>query len=58
MATKAARKIHTKSVAKEEKSSGWDLVGRGQARLTAASPRLQSARQEEANYPFSAISAL
>ena len=25
MATKAARKIHTKSVAKEEKSSGWDL---------------------------------
>ena len=32
--------------------------GKRQARLTAASPRLQSARQEEANYPFSAISAL
>jgi hypothetical protein len=23
--TKAARKIHTKSFAREEKSSGWDL---------------------------------
>lgn len=48
----------TSGQAEEGMVSSRDLMGRGQAGLTAASPRLQSTRQEEANYPFSAISAL
>ena len=41
----------TSGRAEEGMVSSWDLMGRGQAGLTAASPRLQSARQEEATTP-------